>query len=276
MKASERIAYYAQKFSLVEMETTFRFPPTPAITQQWVDRTPEGFLFDIQGWSLLTGQGTMRQSLWEDLHKEVREERRDNAKLYDAHLSKQAIDECWSRFRHALEPLRDANKLGSVILRFPRWFKLGDKNRHVLQTIRERMDGFALAVEFADSSWVETPACEYTFDFLEELDMAFVCADANNTDPSRLNSVSATTSSTGIIRLLGQRRFNNDDEWSPGWRAYRYTTEELVALLPRLRHLAESCDSLHVLIGTCWKDDAVCNGELLQKQLQVPNIDPSE
>lgn len=273
MKASERIAYYAERFSIVEMETTFRFPPTPAITQQWVDRTPEGFQFDIQAWSLLTGQPTMRQSLWEDLHKEVQEERRDNAKLYESHLSQHAIDECWKRFRHTLEPLQRAGKLGSVILRFPRWFKPSNNKRTILTGIRERLDGFPVAVEFANADWVASSNCEYTFDFLEEIDMGFVCADANDDDPRGLNGVAATTSATGIVRLLGRRRFDEEDNgWTPDWRAYRYTEEELTNLMPRIRHLAESCDSLHVLIGTCWRDDAVVNGELMQQRLRAIDL----
>src|SRR4051812_40277834 len=56
MKAAERMAFYAERFPLVEMETTYRFPPTPAVAQQWVDRTPDGFVFDIPAWSLLAGQ----------------------------------------------------------------------------------------------------------------------------------------------------------------------------------------------------------------------------
>jgi uncharacterized protein YecE (DUF72 family) len=268
MKAADRIAYYAERFSVVEMETTYRFPPTPAITQQWADRTPDGFRFDIQAWSLFTGQPTMRQSLWEDLQREVKDERRDNPRLYAAHLPQDAIDECWKRFRHALEPLRQTDKLGTVILRFPRWFKPSENKRAILRDIRERLADYPVAVEFASADWVESSSCEYTFDFLEEIDMAFVCADANDDDPRGLNGVGATTSSVGVVRLLGRRRFDDEDAWSPDWRGYRYTHDELAGLVPRIRHLAESCDDLHVLIGTCWRDDAVRNGELLLQQLQ--------
>jgi uncharacterized protein YecE (DUF72 family) len=269
MKAAERIAYYANRFSVVEMETTFRFPPTPAVTQQWVDRTPGHFAFDVQAWSLLTGQPTMRQSLWEDLHKEIKDERRDGPRLYESHLSSDAIEECWKRFRHALQPLHDSGKLGSVILKFPRWCKPSENKRTLLRTIRERLAEFPVAIEFANAEWVEPTNCEYTFDFLEDIDMAFVCADAGDDDPRGLNGVAATTSSTGIVRLLGRRRFD-DDEWTPDWRAYRYNENELDALMPRIRHLADSCDELHVLIGTCWRDDAVRNGELLQRVIHLP------
>src|SRR5690242_3269312 len=98
MKAAERIAYYSSRFSLVEMETTYRFPPTPAVCEQWAERTPDGFRFDLQAWSLLTGQPTMPSSLWEDLFPEIKPDRRDKPRLYMNHLSADAVGEVWARF----------------------------------------------------------------------------------------------------------------------------------------------------------------------------------
>lgn len=78
MKAAERMAYYASRLPLVEIDSTYRFPPTPDVARQWVERTPDGFTIDVRAWSLLAGQATMPASLWEDLHGEVRPEARDS------------------------------------------------------------------------------------------------------------------------------------------------------------------------------------------------------
>src|SRR5688572_6633496 len=43
MKAAERMAYYASRFPLVEIDSTARFPPTPDVSRQWAQRTPDGF-----------------------------------------------------------------------------------------------------------------------------------------------------------------------------------------------------------------------------------------
>ncbi|MBV9252885.1 MAG: DUF72 domain-containing protein, partial [Actinobacteria bacterium] len=43
MKAAERLGYYTSKLPLVEVDATYRFPPTPDLARQWVDRTPPGF-----------------------------------------------------------------------------------------------------------------------------------------------------------------------------------------------------------------------------------------
>ena len=47
MKARERLAYYARRFPLAEIATTYRFPPTLELAAQWAERTPAGFTFDV-------------------------------------------------------------------------------------------------------------------------------------------------------------------------------------------------------------------------------------
>ena len=40
MTAAERLAYYASKFPIVEVDSTYYFPPTPELAQTWAERTP--------------------------------------------------------------------------------------------------------------------------------------------------------------------------------------------------------------------------------------------
>ena len=63
MTARARLAYYAARFPLAEVATTYRFPPTPDVAAQWVERTPPGFTFDVRAWSLFTGAPTLPDSL---------------------------------------------------------------------------------------------------------------------------------------------------------------------------------------------------------------------
>src|SRR4051812_11763064 len=66
MTAAERLAFYASRFPLVEVDSTYYFPPGPELSEQWVERTPDGFTMNVKAYSLLTGHPTLPNSLWPD------------------------------------------------------------------------------------------------------------------------------------------------------------------------------------------------------------------
>jgi uncharacterized protein YecE (DUF72 family) len=49
-----RLRYYATKFSLVEVDSTFYGLPQERMTKAWMERTPNGFVFDVKAFSLFT------------------------------------------------------------------------------------------------------------------------------------------------------------------------------------------------------------------------------
>ena len=120
MSAAERLAFYASRFPVVEVDSTYYFPPTPELSGSWVQRTPDGFTMNVKAWSLLTGHPTFHHSLWPDLQGEIPPEHRDKRRLYAKHLSDDVVEEAWDRFRHSLMPLYSAGRLGAVLLQYPR------------------------------------------------------------------------------------------------------------------------------------------------------------
>lgn len=254
MKAADRIAYYAEQFPVVEVETTYHFPPTPDVCRQWVERTPDGFTIDVRAWSLLTGQPTIPGSLFPDLQDEVRPERRDQANLYAAHLSVDAVEECWIRFAHALQPLHEAGRLGVVVLPYPHWMSPKDETRAEVAAARARLPDFGLAAEFANAKWFDDDEVDGTLGWLEDHDIALACADATDLPP-----VVAATSDVAVVRLHGRR----PDDWEPRpHRAThrfprRYTAAELAAWVPRIEALAASAPEVHVVFNNCYRDYAV-------------------
>jgi uncharacterized protein YecE (DUF72 family) len=276
MKAAERIAYYATRFPLVEIDSTYRFPPTPDVARQWVERTPPGFTIDVRAWSLLSGQATMPASLWDDLQDEVRPEARDNQRLYAGNLSAEARAEAWRRFEHALRPLTDAGRLGCVVLQLPSWLKPGDTGRAIVTEARQRLTQLRLCVEFGNPKWLGGDQCEDTLAMLEELDVAVACVDFTG-----YPVVAASTADLAMVRFHGR---HDDPELEPGvraaWRfAHRYSHDELESWVPRIHELAASSSEVHVLFNNCWRDHAVGNAEEMGALLGIgssgaPRRDP--
>jgi len=256
MKAAERVAYYTDRFPIVELDATYRFPPTPDLARQWVERTPPGFLIDIQGWTLLTGNATLPDSLWEDLRAEVRPELRDRRRLYLGHLSRDGRGEAWRRFGHAIQPLSDAGRLGAVILRYPHWLRPGDTGRALMAEARRRLPDLRLAVELRNHHWLEEGQREPTLSFLEDEDLAFVCVDSAHAPP-----VVATTTDLAVVRLDGRNPGDWDEPDLPLAErfAYRYSTEELSAWATMAEQLAGVTDEVHVLFANVFRDFAVGN-----------------
>ena len=258
MKAAERMAFYAARLPLVEIDATERFPPTPDLSRQWAERTPAGFRIDLQGWSLLTGGATLPDSLWEDLRDEVRPELRDRRRLYAGHLSRDGIVEAWDRFHHAVLPLHEAGRLGAIVMRYPHWLKPGDTGRTLLVQARHRLAGLPIAVELRNPHWLDDDECEDTLAFLDDHDLAFVAVDGRRDKP-----VVASTSDLGVVRLLGR----GEPDWETpdiamGQRfAHRYDDDELREWVPRVRELATACSEVHVLFSNVWRDDHVVNAE---------------
>src|SRR4029077_16573864 len=71
MTPEERLKFYARRFPLVEMDSTYYFPPSPQLARTWVDRTPKRFVMNVKAYSLLTGHPTQPKSLWRDLRDEL-------------------------------------------------------------------------------------------------------------------------------------------------------------------------------------------------------------
>ena len=64
-----RLRYYASQFGLVEVDSSYYAIPTPQVAQQWAERTPDAFVFDIKAFRVFT----QHQTAPAVLHKDIRE-----------------------------------------------------------------------------------------------------------------------------------------------------------------------------------------------------------
>lgn len=274
MTARERLAYYAERLPLAEIATTYRFPPTPQLCGQWAERTPPGFVFDLRGWSLLTGCPTLPDSLWSDLHDEVLPARRDSRRLYPQHLSADGLDECWARFAQALRPLRDAGRLGVVLFRYPTWFGPRPEAWEQLAALPSRLAGGRVAVELPAAAWYEADQADETLEWLEAHGIGFVCVDGPSAGGAPAASrgsggapaVVAATSDVAVVRFRGRRAVEGES-WT--W-PYRYGPDELAEWVPAVAELASSSLEVHLLLENCHGSDAVDNALTLLEMVGDP------
>ncbi|HET9077604.1 MAG TPA: DUF72 domain-containing protein [Acidimicrobiales bacterium] len=255
MTARARLGFYASRFPLAEVATTYRFPPTPDLCAQWVERTPPGFVFDIRAWSLFTGAPTLPDSLWPDLQGAVADRHRDRRRLYPTHLPDDVLDECWDRFTHALRPLRDAGRLGVVVFQYPGWFSPRPEAWAELALMARRMDGFRVAVEMRSPKWLAGDDREPVLEWLEDHGLAYVCVDGPGEGPRAGCGMVASTADVAVVRFIGRRQVEDQPWTSP----YRYRADELAGWVDRIRALAASSPEVHVLMDNCWGSDAVDN-----------------
>jgi uncharacterized protein YecE (DUF72 family) len=264
--AEARLRFYAEHFPLVEVDSTYYFPPSERNAVLWIERTPPTFTFNVKAYSLLTNHPTKIDSLYKDLRDDLPEELLAKRNLYREQLPDAVVEEVWQRFHDALMPLHSAGKLGAVLFQFPQWFVIGRRGRDYILECAERLRDFRIAVEFRHTSWLEERNAEETLGFLEEHDLPFVCVDMPQGFDSSVPPIAAATAKDlSMVRFHGRNTsaWNVKSDTASARFRYEYTQAELLGWVPRIRGIAEQTRETHVLMNNCYRDFAVNNARQL-------------
>ncbi|MET7478314.1 DUF72 domain-containing protein [Streptomyces sp. NPDC005648] len=247
-----RLRHYAERFPVVEADSTYYALPNPRITRQWAERTPDGFVFDVKAFSLLTGHPTRPSTMPKGLPADPR--------------SPKVLDEVWARFTEGIEPLLAAGRLGTVLFQLPPWLRPGRRAGQFLHDCAERTAGWPVAVEFRHPGWWRDEWAEATRALLSRHGMTAVAVDMNQSLPRSIPPVTPVTSpQLSVVRFHGR-----SPAWGTGTKEDRfrhdYTEPELLGWLPRLRDLAARVDQLHVLFNNCCGTAAVRAAESMARR----------
>lgn len=260
--AEQRLAYYAGRFPLVEIDATYYAPPNERNSELWVARTPPEFTFNVKAFSLLTQHPTKPGAIY----KEIRPETRKNVYLKD--FDDAAVDLVWERFLGALEPLAAAGKLGALLFQFPQWFPIGTANKHYILECKRRCAPMQLCVEFRNASWMSPDNQAETLDFLTSYAVPYVSVDMPQGHASSIPPVLAATAELAVVRFHGQsEKWTSRDIYERF--GYRYSAAELRDWAPRVRRLAEQAGETHVLMNNCYRDYAQTNAQQLIDELSA-------
>ncbi|WP_319458414.1 DUF72 domain-containing protein [Micromonospora sp. RTP1Z1] len=245
-----RLGWYAERFGLVEVDTSYYAIPLPETSEGWVAATPPGFTFDVKAFSLFTGHHTPVAALPADLRPAG-----GPSRIRWRDLPAGAYDELWDRFRAALAPIAAADRLGAVLLQFPPWLARTEAAKRRIAELARRCRPWRVSVELRHSSWFTEDALVDTVTFLREHGLTYVCVDMPQGHASSVPPILVATADLAVVRFHGHSTAWESGDKQDKFR-YAYGEEELRRWSVLLTELAGECAELHVLMNNCCGDQA--------------------
>lgn len=253
--AESRLRYYAERFSFVEVDSSYYALPTRRVAELWVERTPPGFVFDLKAHALMTGQPSDPARLPKVLRDELPRALAEKPRLYPRDLPPGFLDAVWALFLDAIGPLRDAGKLGAVILQYPRWFVPSRAAVEALVEARARLGDVMGAVELRNHRWfADAERQRRLFALLEREGLPYVMVDGpQGLESSVPAAVAVTSPALAVVRLHGRR----GAAWeAPGVATveryrYLYDRDQLSSWADRVSELASRAERVHVTFNNC-------------------------
>jgi uncharacterized protein YecE (DUF72 family) len=240
-----RLAYYAERFDTVEIDSPFYHLPSPETAAKWAERTPAGFVFNAKASAEMTG------------HRDADRE------------------ESFAAFREALAPLEESGKLRGVLLQYHPSIKKSDEAKEELTRVRALLDPLVPLVEFRHRSWLEQWERDDTFSFLEQHGCAYVSVDSPKTRASNvLPRVSAVTHRVAYIRFHGRnwKTWNIRGGKSSDRFDWMYSAEELAEWVGPIERLAGEADEVYALFNNNRDDFAPQSANILRGLLDEAGV----
>src|SRR5262249_2407329 len=179
----DELAFYAEHFDTVEVNSTFYGPPRAEVSRAWVERTPPGFEFSIKLYQKFTHpemfKTTIRKSLKGTLPDAKPSSRRsatrptDQDEMLNALARPNQAD--LDTFLSGIDPIVSAGRMGALLAQFPASFKDAPPSRDYLAAVLRAFSQFPVAVELRHRSWSD--ALDDTLALLNAFGAAWVQID---------------------------------------------------------------------------------------------------
>ena len=275
--AEARLRYYASRFPLVEVDSSYYAMPAPETAQLWAERTPRAFTMNVKAFRLFTGHQTSPAVLHRDIAQAIGPI--DKKNLYYKDLPSEIRDELWRRFHEALEPLQRAGKLGLVHFQFPPWIMRNREGRAHVEHCVERMPGHVVSVEFRHRSWFDGTHGAATLAFEHELGVVHTVVDGPQGFANSVPTVwEVTHPAFSLARLHGRNAQTWNVQGATGASErfnYDYSDSELGELASRIRRLSLGAAMTHVVFNNNMEDQGQRNATTLTQILSELDSDSS-
>ncbi|HWZ55518.1 MAG TPA: DUF72 domain-containing protein, partial [Verrucomicrobiae bacterium] len=197
------------------------------------------------------------------------------AKLWQRFTHEQVVNaEDERAVRAGFDVLRDAAKLGAVLLQFPFSFHRTEENVAYLGKLLKCFSDYPLVVEVRHATWND----KAFYAMLHERGVGFCNIDQPVIGRS-MKPTERATARVAYVRLHGRRYdtwFSDDPATPPSERYnYLYTEGELDPWAARIRHIAGGGDTTYVIANNHFEGKAVVNALqlihlLTQATVRVP------
>lgn len=241
-KGFHEATFLADFFDTIEINTSFYNPIQPAHAEQWIKRVAANprFLFTAKLWRKFTHEEATTAS--------------------DVEIARTGFD-----------ILREAKRLGAILVQFPFSFHNTPESLKRLNTLLDQFCDYPLVVEVRHSSWAK----KEFYKLLQERGVGFCNIDqpviGRSIEPSE-----RVTSPIGYVRLHGRRydTWFSDDPASPPSERYNYlyTQEELGPWAARIEHVAENAKTTFVVTNNHFQAKGVVNALELMNLLTGDKI----
>ncbi len=226
MKPGDYLSYYAEKFSVVEINTTYYGIQKPAVFARMVERTPANFEFFVKANSATTHE------------------------MDDAAVRREFLD--------SLAPLREAGRLSGILFQFPWKFRNGEQNQRYLTELRAGYGEIPLFIEFRHASWNHGEV----FDFLDRQGLHFVSVDEPQIG-GMMPPAARVTGNIGYVRFHGR---NEKTWWDAEGDRYNYfyREDELEQWIDRVQEMEKTVWKLYAFFNNCHQGFAVRNAVMFR------------
>ena len=272
----DRLRFYASQFPLVEIDSSYYGIPSVENAQRWVDRTPDGFVFNIKAYRLFTRHQTPLASLSKDVRAALAP--RAKKTVYDTDIPEDVSLELWRQFRAVLDVLRAGGRLGAVHMQFAPWVAFHPDTFAYLEHCRAMLAGYTVAVEFRNKTWFDTARhAARTLAFERDNGLVNVVVDEPQGIANTIPSVwEITNPELAVVRLHGRNHatWNRKGLVASSQRFdYDYGADELTDIARHVDTLARGTATTHVLFNNNYQDQGQRGAAALTRLLSARDRD---
>jgi uncharacterized protein YecE (DUF72 family) len=234
LPASQRLAWYAERLNMVELNSSFYAIPRQQQVEGWCRQTPEGFLFDVKLHKLLSRHSTSVDLLPPDLRKLAVS---DKARVRLTPALEKAVA---ARFLDEIAPFKESGKLGALLLQLSPAFRPKTNNLTELEDLFGLLEDHPLAVELRNRDWMVGTQFSKTVEFFRRRRITLVSVDSPKDEHFTImpSHDIITNPALAYMRLHGRNSSGYIRGRSVAERFdYKYNEDELKQLVKRAVNL---------------------------------------